>query len=119
MTWLKYIWVWLKGLLGLQDASDLLWLMLHKLITPEMQDVLIELVKEAGRLDTTPELKKKYVLSQLANLKTQVGKDAVLLKGQVVSMAINLIVEYLQLHGELASNPAKNIVSSGTVQNHK
>ena len=97
----KVIWVWLKGLLNVQNDSDLLWLLINKLVTPDVQALLIELIKEAARMDMSPAEKKRYVLTRLDVLQTQLQTNIYLMSAGSISMAVNMLVEYLQLHGEI------------------
>ena len=99
--YLLVIWVWLKGLLNVQSDSDLLWLLINKLITPEMQALLIELIREASRMNISSAEKKRYVVNRLDILQNQLQTNIYTLKEETISMAVNMLVEYLQLHGEL------------------
>lgn len=103
--YLKVIWVWLKGVLNAQNDSDLLWLLINKLITPDVQALLIELIREAARMDMSSSEKKRYVLTRLealqTQLQTQLQTNIYLIRPEIISMAVNMLVEYLQLHGEL------------------
>ena len=103
--YLKVIWVWLKGVLNAQNDSDLLWLLINKLITPDAQALLIELIREAARMDMSSSEKKRYVLTRLealqTQLQTQLQTNIYLIRPEIISMAVNMLVEYLQLRGEL------------------
>jgi hypothetical protein len=99
--YLLVILVWLKGLLNVQSDSDLLWLLINKLITPEMQALLIELIREASRMNISSAEKKRYVMNRLDILQNQLQTNIYTLKEETISMAVNMLVEYLQLHGEL------------------
>lgn len=99
--YLMVIWMWLKGLLNVQNDSDLLWLLINKLVTPDVQALLIELIKEASRIDMSPMERKRYVMQRLDTLQTQLQNNIYLMKVETLSMAVNILVEYLQLHGEL------------------
>lgn len=107
----KVIWVWLKGLLNVQNDSDLLWLLINKLVTPDVQALLIELIKEAARMDMSPAEKKRYVLTRLDVLQTQLQTNIYLMSAGSISMAVNMLVEYLQLHGELSRPHTKEVAN--------
>jgi hypothetical protein len=94
MIFLKRLWIRLKLVMGIQNTSELLYLLLAKLLTPDTQSLLVELIKEAARLDVSSAEKKKYVLSKFGELRSELREDT-------LSMAINLLVEYMQARGEL------------------
>ena len=109
--YLMVIWVWLKGLLNVQNDSDLLWLLINKLITPDVQALLTELIKKASRIDMSPMEKKRYVMQRLDTLQSQLQTNIYLMRVETLSMAMNIMVEYLQLHGELSRPHTKEVAN--------
>ena len=95
------LWLYLKGLLNLQSATDLLDLAINRLVTPDVQELMIQLIKEAAQQDLTSAEKKRYVMARLDDLKRQVSSNLTMLRDETLSAAINLLVEYLQTSGQL------------------
>jgi hypothetical protein len=108
--YLKLIWVWLKGLVNAQTDTDLLWLLINKLITPDIQSLIYELIKEAARLDMSGAEKKKYVMGRIDDLQHQLLSNVYTLKDGVLSTAVNLLVEYMQASGELKRSVPKEVI---------
>lgn len=101
MTIFSRIWLYLKGILNIQSATDLLYLAINRLVTPDVQELMIQLIKEAAQQDLTSAEKKRYVMARLDDLKRQVRSNLTMLRDETLSAAINLLVEYLQTSGQL------------------
>ena len=101
MTIFSRIWLYLKGLLNIQSATDLLYLAINRLVTPDVQELMIQLIKKAAQQDLTSAEKKRYVMARLDDLKRQVRSNLTMLRDETLSAAINLLVEYLQTSGQL------------------
>ena len=99
------LWLYLKGILNIQSAKDLLYLAINRLVTPDVQELMIQLIKEAAQQDLTSAEKKQYVMARLMarldDLKRQVRSNLTMLRDETLSAAINLLVEYLQTSGQL------------------
>jgi hypothetical protein len=110
--WLKNLWIYLKGILNLQSATDLLYLAIQRLVTPDVQDLITALIKEAAQKDITSTEKKQYVMSRLADLQRQMRSNVATLRNETLSAAINLLVEYLQTSGQLKRTSSTTEASS-------
>jgi hypothetical protein len=108
--YLKLIWMWLKGLVNAQSDADLLWLLINKLITPDIQSLIYELIKEAARLDMSGADKKKYVMGRIDDLQHQLLSNVYTLREGVLSTAVNLLVEYMQASGELKRSVPQEVI---------
>ena len=96
------LWLYLKGIINIQSATDLLRLAINRLITPDVQELIIQLIKDVAQKDLTSAEKKRYVMSHLADLKRQMRSNVATLRDETLSTAINLLVEYLQTSGQLS-----------------
>jgi len=95
------LWIYLKGILNIQSATDLLYIAINRLVTPDVQELIINLIKEAAQKDMTSADKKRYVMCRLGELKKQMGTNVAILRDETLSVTINLLVEYLQSSGQL------------------
>jgi hypothetical protein len=111
MTFFKNLWIYLKGILNLQSATDLLYLAIQRLITPDVQDLITALIKEAAQKDMTSAEKKQFVMGRLGELKKQMRSNVATLRNETLSAAINLLVEYLQTSGQLKRTSSTTEVS--------
>lgn len=100
-NFIQKLWAKLKTLLGIQDTADLVWLAINQLITPDVQNLITALIREAAQQNLTSAEKKQYVMARLGELQQQMRQNVVGLYTETLSTAVNLLVEYLQMTNNL------------------
>jgi len=98
---LARIWVWLKMTLGVETTADLLNYSIRKLITAEVQAQLTALILDMANTELSGSDKKKQVIARFEEIKGTVLGNVKNLQAEMISTAIDLIVNYLHLRGEL------------------
>lgn len=95
------LWAAFKLFWGMESTVDLLNLAIKKLVTPDIQAQLTALILEMADLNLTGSEKKVKVIERFEQMKASVLGNFQNLKTEAISTAIDLIVNYLRLIGEL------------------
>src|SRR5947209_890021 len=89
-------------------ASMLLGFM-KMIVTSEVMDDIVAFVKEAADLNISGEDKKARVKEALGKLKTDVNANIAKLSGNVINLAIEVAVAWVNAHVDQGMSPAQPV----------
>jgi len=100
-NWLWRLWLKIGEMLNSEYAQDLIILAVDRLITKDVKEELVSAIIIVSSMDKSGAEKKALVVKHIRKMEGSIRKNLEGVSREALSMAINLLVEYLQSRKEI------------------